>query len=31
MMSSGGVSLKQMFSLAKQDAIEFTKGVSFSL
>jgi hypothetical protein len=29
LMSSGGVSLKQMFSLAREEAIEFTRAVSF--
>ena len=29
-VSSGGVSLKQMFSLAQQEAIEFTRPVSFA-
>jgi hypothetical protein len=28
-MSSGGVSLKQMFNLAREEAIEFTRVVSF--
>ncbi|SEO09976.1 hypothetical protein SAMN05192574_105299 [Mucilaginibacter gossypiicola] len=29
-VSSGGVRIKQMFSLAQQEAIEFTRAVSFS-
>jgi hypothetical protein len=29
-VSSGGVTLKQMFSLAQQEAIEFTRPVSFA-
>jgi len=28
-MSSGGVSLKQMFNLAREEAVEFTRAVSF--
>ncbi|NVM66919.1 hypothetical protein FHW88_005237 [Mucilaginibacter sp. SG538B] len=29
-VSSGGVSIRQLFSLAQQEAIEFTRPVSFS-
>ncbi|UOE47833.1 hypothetical protein MTO98_25825 [Mucilaginibacter sp. SMC90] len=29
-VSSGGVRIKQMFGLAQQEAIEFTRAVSFS-
>jgi hypothetical protein len=29
MVGSGGVNLKQMFSLCREEAIEFTRGVSF--
>ena len=28
-MSSGGVSLKQLFNLAREEAVEFTRSVSF--
>jgi hypothetical protein len=28
-LSSGGVNLKQLFSLAREEAIEFTRAVSF--
>ena len=30
-ISSGGVSLKQLYSLAKDEAIEYTRNVSFHL
>jgi hypothetical protein len=30
-ISSGGVSLKQLYSLAKDEAIEYTRNVSFQL